>query len=995
MYEALVNVDMSDTGAYKKRPGLVDQAALGNVATHAFGDQRLAVFTGHGCAGGVAPLTEELTTATYSRGYVSSAFGLPVPSYDPVFSTSVDTERMEFAPAVRSDGFTPVLVGVTVVSGIGVAVLVDPATREIAAAGVPLSGTPLGAAHLAMAKVGNHVYVTYVDNAGNYRIDQIDPDTGAVTSRRVTAGTGLQFIDAVGATDPNDYLMVAVTTSTPVAFVATYSVASDGALTLLRSHSAPARQDYIAICTRITGPTTREWAVVHQNTAGTAYQVSRAPYIGPGTVTTTTVLSPRTATSATRGIGISHHPDSDTFLYALPHNRTLTGVGSTHYLSLVTTNGTGGSAAVVGGIAGAELHDATLVRKIVPETRLSGDVSWTLTVLRELDELQPIALTLAVSADNVQILSQHAVGLVVAPPGPAYVGSAGDADYWGALGRSRLTYDGVRVDSVDVGALITLDHDLVKLGHAASSNGVSLVAGGVPTPVAAGTTAPAPLLHRPTIGAAVGAVAGGGKTLTGTYVVSAVWEFADYAGNVWTSEAAAPVSVTLAGSENAIQLSVTRPPASVGLAGNLTLVAYCSTDGGSVLYRDSATTQSTWYSSTTTLQMVTAVDLDVDIATHAVLYTETSELPHSGTPPLKTVVSHRTRLAGIHAETGDIWFSLPRTDGAGIHWSEVLRVENPTPNDHPTALVSTDAAVVVFWRDRIGWIVGEGLNQQGQGPGWALQMIPDATAGCAGQQCVTTCPEGILFVDTERGPHMLPFGGGAPNPIGYPLDWHSLARPTIAGVTHIGDRYEVRIVLAAPKSVQLSVTPTSGWGGPGMAVVWLTYHYARGGVWSYGEMGGLALPVNHASSDGARFVRGQAIDHPYDPTRTDTGGYVRMLLLTGWTALDQIARKQGLHRLWRLEILADVETSGNVVDLECRVCYDGDSSDYSDHDHTTFDGDSLYVRVGKQLLETYKIAIADTASSSGTSGVVLRAIDAHVGTYPSAKSRRKPGNKRN
>lgn len=585
----------------------------------------------------------------------------------------------------------------------------------------------------------------------------------------------------------------------------------------------------------------------------------------------------------------------------------------------------------------------------------------------------------AIPAADIQAgMMSHAVAAAT-PTGIRY--------WWGAPVRNELRADDSGVVHSNLSAALnSWDMSAEALHSHAAAHDALLVAGGIPTALVGDYAVATGFVQPPEVIAVAGAVAGGGMAAGTTHTVKVVYEFMDGRGRIWQSAPSSPENVTLGGGDDAITVEVLTPvteyPASLGGRGitSMQVGVYMTTNGGTLYYRSSpyvgTGTNANVCFQTVESVTVTVTDADATIETQEILYTDAGLLRHDPPPPCVAVVEHKQRFAAIHAETGDIWLTQLFARGEGVHWSQVLVVSNPDPADMPTALASTDAALVVFYRNRIGFIYGEGPNNQGGGqPFTPIQFLPDADVGAISQKTLAKIPMGIFFCDGDKGWHVLPYGGGVAQYVGVDMD----GSPTevIVGTAHLPDRQEVRAVFYDADTYA------------GEAACWVTWHYATG-QWSIGYADDHTAANAYALADGNEFIIdgvGEDTTAGYDASAT----YVEMRVRTGWITMQEASRKQGLHRLWQLYLMAEPL---DEHDLSAILYYDYDGAaggtGLSLPARDVGDVEGVRIDPGKQLIEAFKLDIVDeeTAGTSTGEGYRLTDLEIHFGLYPGVKPRR-------
>jgi|TARA_Y100000034_G_scaffold120832_1_gene164314 hypothetical protein len=557
--------------------------------------------------------------------------------------------------------------------------------------------------------------------------------------------------------------------------------------------------------------------------------------------------------------------------------------------------------------------------------------------------------------------------------------------FWAASVATELRSQGTGLDSNHSLGVLSFDLSAATAYNHAHGHSAMMVAGGIPAAIVGNPVMVAGFLASPDV-ESVTAV-NGGNIPDGTYNVAIVWELLDQHGRIWQSRPSTTETVTTSGTDSSIEFVVNTPvvPKQTEELGPTVTMAIYLTDtlGTGVKYRGSeysGNDVADFHDSATITVTETSSAFTADLTTREVLYTDTGELEHYPPPPCSTIVKHKNRFAAVHSESGDIWFSFEFVEGQGIFWNPQLVVKVDDPSDKPTALVSTDSALMVLSKNRMGYIYGDGPNNQGLGQPFSnVQFLPDADVGAIGQKAVLKLPMGALFCDGDKGFHVVPYGGAQPQYVGRDLD--GAPTETIVGMAHLPDRHEARVVYYDAEAISDTVDAS-----------WHTWHYDSGD-WSHGLATGYTASNRYALADGNEFLidgAGEKTTNGYDATST----YVVMRIRTGWIVLEEASRVQGQFRLWNIYCLSE---SVDGHDLNVDIYYDYDLTGTA----TNLDvaarapgDDRLRVWPGRQLIEAFKLDIFDASAGGGSStgeGPELSDIEIHFGVYPAIKPRVAPG----
>lgn len=166
-----------------------------------------------------------------------------------------------------------------------------------------------------------------------------------------------------------------------------------------------------------------------------------------------------------------------------------------------------------------------------------------------------------------------------------------------------------------------------------------------------------------------------------------------------------------------------------------------------------------------------------------VLYTQ-PEVPNSAQPkvnppPLTNLVQHANRLVG---STGNnVYFSGQHVDGEGPWFADLFQFPVGDADDI-TALASLDGALVVFKRDKIAYVDGDGPPDNGTGGDFSQPQFIAADVGCIEPRSLVILPAGAMF-QSLRGIELLTRGRSLANYFGSPVEESLVSNPVITSAT--------------------------------------------------------------------------------------------------------------------------------------------------------------------------------------------------------------------
>jgi hypothetical protein len=455
--------------------------------------------------------------------------------------------------------------------------------------------------------------------------------------------------------------------------------------------------------------------------------------------------------------------------------------------------------------------------------------------------------------------------------------------------------------------------------------------------------------HAPYINSLGGSITGGNLEATETYQYIAVYEFLDAHGQIWRSEPSLPSSVTLGANDDSVEVEVKSPVHHQDLLNEMAAVVgiYRTVKAsGGPFYRvnshEFTDADLLGYCNADTYDCVDTV-ADTTLTGNELLYTTGGVLGNFAPPPTEVFAVHQRRLWAVHSETGELWPSKEFVEGEGVGFNPGLAISTDLPLQIPTALVSMETALVVFWENSIGIVYGDGSNDRGEGGTYTRPYMKPGDIGCIDRRSVVKTPVGIMF-QARQGIYLLGNDLGTPQYIG--MDVAAYDGNTIYSADLMERKHQARFIYA------------SG-GQPNMLVY--NYLLKQWHVWTTSL--GTALPTDAIVRDTLYyFVASDKLWYhstsSYVDEKSDTTlNYYSTTIKTSWIKL---AGLQGFNRVWRGFILGEYK---DTHDVKVSVKYDYRDSmtayehDYSDDDINSLDPFQLKVPLTIQRCESIQFQI--------------------------------------
>ena len=275
---------------------------------------------------------------------------------------------------------------------------------------------------------------------------------------------------------------------------------------------------------------------------------------------------------------------------------------------------------------------------------------------------------------------------------------------------------------------------------------------------------------------------------------------------------------------------------------------------------------------------------DATLVTKEMDYQSGGELAHVCPEP-PAVISHtsdRLFLASPNA-IDTVTYSMLHFDGEGLHFTdEVDPIIVDRAGGPVTAIVALDDSVIVFKRDRIFQVQGDGPSNTGIGSYSPAREIT-ADVGCIDQRSVCRSPIGVVF-QSEKGIYVI----GQDWQVRYiGADVEAYNGQTITSATLVNDSNQIRFLT-----------------GEGSTLLF-DYFFGQWATWTNYEGVGAVLwkgqTYCYAKSNGRVHVESAGY--------TEAGAPIRMAVETGWLKPEAA---QGYQSLRKFGVLGEYKSSHRV-----------------------------------------------------------------------------------
>jgi hypothetical protein len=355
----------------------------------------------------------------------------------------------------------------------------------------------------------------------------------------------------------------------------------------------------------------------------------------------------------------------------------------------------------------------------------------------------------------------------------------------------------------------------------------------------------------------------------------------------------------------------------------------------------------------------TRADASIDgsgttLASRPVQYTVGGILDDVQPPGSLTLALHRQRLWSVANDGRSIWYSKSFLDDVGTApgFNEAFRI---TTDETVTALASMDDKLIIFSRDGISYLLGDGPSANGTQGDFSGPNNIQTDVGCTSARSVVSMPDGVMF-GSVKGIALLTRGLEVVW-LGRPVQDVLASFPNVTSAVLVSRRNEVRFTCSDAARTSSRV------------LVW-NYVEKQWSVSSY--IGGAAIADACLWDDAWTMLTTAGAVYVETATDwTDAGTYVPMLLETAWVSASGPLAFQAV-REFQLE-----GVSNSNHDLTVEVGFDSESA-YTQA--RTFQAGSAVTAIGD--FEECTIAIGTRRKCNHIRFRISDATPTNPGTYP-------------
>lgn len=439
------------------------------------------------------------------------------------------------------------------------------------------------------------------------------------------------------------------------------------------------------------------------------------------------------------------------------------------------------------------------------------------------------------------------------------------------------------------------------------------------------------------------------------YFYKAVYSWLDFQGNLHRSAPSLPVSITSVGN-SAIQVAVTS--LNLTTKDNVVIEIYRYSAGQQTYYETTSVAAPFLNDPTVATQTFQDQNFDSDILGNTILYTTGGVLPNDASPATSLMAMWQSRLWVVNAEdTNLLWYSKQVIEATPVEFSADLTLYIPptqgvqTASQGVSALYAMDDKLIIFKRNSIYYVTGQGPDITGAQSTYGDPIIVNATVGCTNPNSIVLMPSGLMF-QSDKGIWLL----------GRDLSTQYIGAPV--------QRYNTNTVASAlviPGTTQVRFTLNTG--------VILMYDYFFNQWGTFNGAGGVSSVIYqslHTYVDGAG-----ALFQESPGVYTDEG--VSDVLMSFTTSWINLAGLQGFQRAYWFYVLGTYLTPHTMT---WGIAYDYDSTIVQT---TTITPDSSKtveqwrVFLDRMKCESIQLTFNETDSTPGA-GLTLSGLNMVIGT---------------
>lgn len=395
----------------------------------------------------------------------------------------------------------------------------------------------------------------------------------------------------------------------------------------------------------------------------------------------------------------------------------------------------------------------------------------------------------------------------------------------------------------------------------------------------------------------------GGHLEDQIYFYVFTYEWTDGQGNLHRSAPSIPYTITTTGgdtSTNTIDVPTLRLTYKTG-QNPVRLVGYRWSTAQQNYYQFTSITSPTINNTAVDSVQVTDTLADASILGNTLLYTTGGVIENIAAPANTASTLFRNRLFIVDAEDENLlWYSKQVLSGTPVEMSDLLTLYiSPTSGAQGStgpikALSSMDDKLIIFKKDAIYYITGDGPDATGANNNFSEPIFITSTVGCSNPKSIVMTPQGIFF-QSDKGIWLL---------------GRDLSSQYVGAPVEAYNGIEIKSALSIPGTNEVRITLIND------TVLMYDYYYAQWGTFN-------GIPAISATLyQGLHtYLRSEGlIRQESEGSYLDGSNPVLMSFSTAWLKLTGL---QGFQRAYFFYFLGKYLSPHK---LNVQIAYDFDSS---------------------------------------------------------------------
>lgn len=251
-------------------------------------------------------------------------------------------------------------------------------------------------------------------------------------------------------------------------------------------------------------------------------------------------------------------------------------------------------------------------------------------------------------------------------------------------------------------------------------------------------------------------------TLTGasglddaTYSYQVVYAWIDNQGQIHRSAPSIAQDVTVSGGPKSVTLNI--PSLIASKKSNVFIEVYRTqgTSSGTTYYKVTSTTAPSYNNPNANVTTIIDSVNDNDLLSREILYTTGGVLDNIGAPACSLIKDFKGRLFVDNLDDeAVINYSKITSEGSPIEFNDGLYLPIGSKDGRATALSSLDDKLIIFKRNSVYVVTGDGPNNIGEQNNFTLPQLISSDVGCVNSKSVVEVPMGVMF-ESVKGIYLL------------------------------------------------------------------------------------------------------------------------------------------------------------------------------------------------------------------------------------------------